>query len=111
MRADKLGIVKILGQHHVRHGAHHGGIRARADGDPLVGQGGGAERMARVDANHMRASFARQLDKVIAVGAVAHFGRIPAPHQDVFRIQPVLALVAGDKRAVDGGRGQVGRTP
>ncbi len=111
MRADKIGVVQIFGQHHVRHRAHHRGVGARADGNPLVGEGGGRERVTRVNANHARAVFPRKFDEVIGVGAVAHLGGVPAPHDDVAAVEPVLPLVARDERAVDGGRGDVGRAP
>ena len=40
MGAHKFGIIEILGDHHIGHGAHHGRIGAGTDGDPLIGQGG-----------------------------------------------------------------------
>ena len=111
VRANKLGVVEMLGEHHISHGAHHGGVGAGTDGDPLVGEGGGAERVARVDADDARAGLTGQLEEVIAVGAVAHLGGIPTPHQDVFGIEPVLPLIAGDERAIDGGRGEIDGAP
>ena len=59
--------------------------------------------MTRVDADHAGAVTPGEFDEVVGVGAVAHFGRVPAPHQDVAAVEPVLALVAGDERAPDGG--------
>ena len=111
MRADKVGIVEFFGQHDVGHGAHHGGVGAGADGNPLVGQGSRGERVTRVDADHSGAVLAGELDEVVGVGAIAHFGRVPAPHQDVAAVEPVLPLIAGDQRAVDGGRGRVDGRP
>ncbi len=111
MRANEFGIVEVLGEHHVGHGAHHGGVGAGANGDPLVGERGGAERVARVDANDARAGLTGQLEEVIAVGAVAHLGGVPTPHQDVFGIEPVLPLIAGDEGAVHGGRGEIDGAP
>lgn len=67
--------------------------------------------MARIDADDFRAVLAGEFDKVVGVGAVAHFGGIPAPHQDVAAVEPVLALVAGDERTPDGGRGGVDGGP
>ena len=67
--------------------------------------------MTRVDADHAGAVLAGEFDEVVGVGAVAHLGRVPAPHQDVAAVEPVLALVAGDERAVDGGRGRVDGGP
>ena len=109
--ADKGGVEQAFCQHDVGHGGHHGGVGAGADGNPLVGQGCGGERVARVDAHHAGAVLAGEFDEVVGVGAVAHFGRVPAPHQDVAAVEPVLALVAGDQRAVDGGRGRINGGP
>ena len=67
--------------------------------------------MTRVNADHVRPGLARTFNKIITVGAIPHLGRVPTPHQDVSRVQPILALVAGDERAIDGGRGQVGGGP
>ena len=108
---DEGGVEQAFGQHDVGHGAHHGGVGTGADGDPLVGQGCGGERVARVDADHAGAITPGEFDEVVGVGAVAHFGGVPAPHQDVAAVEPVLALVAGDERAPDGGRGRIDGGP
>ena len=67
--------------------------------------------MAWVDADHLCSIFACQLDEVIAVGAVAHFSRVPAPHDDVAAVEPILALVAGHQGSINGGGGDIDCPP
>ena len=111
MGADKVSLVQIFDNHHIGHGTHHGRISPRPDGHPLVGQAGRAQRVAWVDTHNTSPTLPRQLHKVVAVGSVAHLGRVPTPHQDEPGIQPILALVARMQGAIHRWRGDVDGGP
>ena len=102
VRLHERGVEEALRDHHVGHRRHHRGVRSGPDGDPLVGQGHRARRHPRVDAHDASAPVARGPEEVLRVRAVAHLAGVPSPHEDVLRVHPVLALIAGDVRAVDG---------
>ena len=104
VRPDEVPVDEAFGDHDVGHGRHHGRVRPGADGHPLVGERHGAHRHARVDADRAGAALPGQPDEIFAVRPVAHLGRIPAPHQEVFGVEPILPLVPGDRRPVDGRR-------
>ena len=108
---DEVGVVEALGDDDVGHGGHQRGVGARAERDPLVGQAGGARGVARIEADHAGAAPSRLEDEVVAVGAVAGLGGVPAPHEDEPRVDPVLPLVAAPGGAGGGGRRDVGGPP
>ena len=111
MGADEGGVVKALGDEDVGQGGHHGRVRAGAYGNPFVGQRDGAHGHARIDADDAGALLPGLAQEKLRVRAVAHLARVPAPHQDDLGVDPVLALVAGDARPVNGAGGGVHASP
>jgi len=81
------------------------------DGDPLIGQSNGAYCVARIDADHPGAILARFLYVISAVGAIYHLGWIPAPHQDVLAVHPILPLITRDLGAINRWCGTVDASP
>ena len=91
---EKCLIHQVFGDHHIGHGTHHGRVCTGSDGYPLICQADGTHGHSRVNTHDTRAAFSGLRDKVIRIRAVTHLRRIPAPHQDVPGIQPVLTLTA-----------------
>ena len=112
--ADAVGVEEVLvhqvlGDHDVGHGVHEGGVGAGADGDPLVGVGGGAGREARVDDHHARAALLDGVDHVPGVAGArgAVLGEVVAKQHDELGVGQVACQVAR-ALAVHVGQGVLG---
>ena len=95
-------VVPSLADDHLRHRDQHGGVRARADGDVLVGDLPARPRHPRVHADHPDATRFGALEILHGAGAEVPVPGAPAPEQHEPRVDVVAGLAAGEL-AVGGG--------
>ncbi len=97
-------IIDVFVNHHLGHGDQHGGVGARFDGYPLLGQRFGRWTEAWVHADYFCPGLFGQGQVGRRIWTKTGDQRVPAPHNNQFGVKQIIAGVAGKSGTQGGAR-------